>query len=76
MYEIAYILYCTKHPEEAICDLSHIFSCPSLSSNRLVIFSLLKSQNIQLTLSSILNSNSEIIIIRILSFILETGLSI
>jgi hypothetical protein len=63
--------YCTKHPEEIICDLSHIiFICPSLSHNRLILFNFLKSQNIQLTPPSILNSHSETIINRILSFIL------
>jgi hypothetical protein len=50
--------YCTKQPEEVICDLSHIiFSYPSLSCNRLVLFSFLKYQNIQLTLLYIFNSN-------------------
>lgn len=69
--------YCTKHSEEIICDLSHIiFSCPSLSSNRLTLFNFLKSQTIQLTLPSILNPNSEIAIILILSFIRKTGLSV
>jgi len=40
--------YCTKDPEEVICDLSLIIlSYISLSSNHLILFNFLKSQNIQ-----------------------------
>ena len=65
--------FCTLHMEECICDLSHIlFDCPSLSIKRQNLITSLNSSNISFNFYSILNSNSEPIIIIFISFIQES----
>jgi ribonuclease HI len=66
---------CTRHDEEAICDLTHILvNCPSFHNSRLVLLSLLRKNNIMsVDPQIILNSFTRAIIIIILNFIQNAG---
>jgi len=68
---------CTLHTTESICDLQHLlFHCPSLCSERLYLLKLLSALNIPLNLFFILNSNSEIVINKIIKLILDASFAI
>ena len=68
---------CTLNMGESICDLSHIlFDCPSLTSQRIKLFSSLNSLKTQINLFSILNPRSELVVNLIISFIQEAGFTI
>uniref|UniRef100_A0A2H8TL40 RNA-directed DNA polymerase from mobile element jockey n=2 Tax=Melanaphis sacchari TaxID=742174 RepID=A0A2H8TL40_9HEMI len=65
---------CTLHITESICDISHLlFDCPSLYSKRTSLINYIKFLNIPPTLPSILNTQVETVIKKIIHFLLEAG---
>ena len=68
---------CTLYSSESISDFQHLlFHCPFLRSERLFLLNSLSAFNIPPNLFSSLNTNSEIIINKIIKFILDAGFAI
>jgi hypothetical protein len=65
---------CTLHNDPMVCDISHlIFSCPSLSTQRVQLISRLNLSNIPFVTKNIFSVQQKYIVLYILSFLNHTG---
>jgi hypothetical protein len=65
---------CTLHNDPMFCDINHLlFICPSLSTHRDHLLSILNTSNITFDLISILSNQQKNIMINIISFFNHSG---
>jgi len=68
---------CTLHSTESVCDISHLlFNCPSLLTKRTSLMNYFISLRIPPSLPSLLNTRNEMVITKIINFLLEAGFTI